>query len=83
MPDIKNLITAIVEPLIDYPEDFEIGVIETDDFTEYHLYLHPDDIGRVIGRKGRVVRAIRTIVYSVRTDSGKRSRIVINDDSRS
>lgn len=80
MPDIEALITTIVEPLVEHPEELSIKIVETDDFTEYHLLLHPEDIGRVIGKKGRVVRAIRTIVYSVRNRNQKRARIVIADE---
>lgn len=79
MPDIETLIRTIVEPLVEYPADFDIQQVETDDFMEYHLLLHPEDIGRVIGRKGRVIRAIRTIVYSIRTQNQKRPRIIVND----
>lgn len=79
MPDIKTLIKTIVEPLIDYPNDFSVDVVETEEFIEYHLNLHPEDIGRVIGRKGRVVRAIRTIIYGIRQRDSKRARVVIAD----
>ena len=44
---------------------------------EYHLHLDAEDVGRVIGKQGRVARAIRTIVYSVRTKGTKRVRLVI------
>lgn len=81
MPNIESLINTIIKPLIEYPEEFTIEIIDTDDFKEYHLNLHPDDIGRVIGRKGRVVRAVRTIVYSIRNRGEKRARIVINDET--
>lgn len=77
---IEQLIHTIVDPLIDHPDDFKIETQDTPDFMEYHLILHPDDIGRIIGRKGRVIRAIRTIVYSVRVRDQKRSRIIIADD---
>lgn len=77
MPDIKSLIKTIVEPLIDNPNDFSVDVVETEEFIEYHLNLHPEDIGRVIGRKGRVVRAIRTIIYGIRQRDSKRARVVI------
>ncbi|MBG9985853.1 KH domain-containing protein [Facklamia sp. DSM 111018] len=77
---IQSLVRTIVEPLIDHPEEFKIEVHDSEEFMEYHLILHPDDIGRIIGKKGRVIRAIRTIVYSVRMRDQKRSRIVIADD---
>ena len=77
MPNIETLISTIIVPLVDHPEEFSISTVETDDFMEYHLHLHPEDVGRVIGKKGRVARAIRTIVYSVHSRGQKRSRIVI------
>lgn len=77
---IESLIRTIVEPLIDNPEELQIEKNDTEDFMEYHIILHPDDIGRIIGKKGRVIRAIRTIVYSVRVRGEKRTRIVIADD---
>lgn len=80
MPNIEALLKTIVEPLVEHPEELSVEIVETDDFTEYHLVLHPEDIGRVIGKKGRVVRAIRTIVYSVRNRNQKRARIVIADE---
>ena len=80
MPSIEALMKSIVEPLVENPEEFTVEIVDTEDFTEYHLLLHPDDIGRVIGKKGRVVRAIRTIIYSVRVRNQKRARLVIANE---
>lgn len=80
MPNIETLIKIMVEPLIQYPEEFRIDIKDGEEFQEYHLILHPEDIGRVIGRKGRVIRAIRTIVYSIRNRNEKRPRIVVQDE---
>ncbi|MGO4936574.1 KH domain-containing protein [Fundicoccus sp. Sow4_H7] len=81
MPNIEALLMTIIEPLVAYPEDLSIVIEDTADFTEYHIHLNPEDIGRVIGKKGRVARAIRTIIYSIRTNDGKRSRVVIANDN--
>ena len=81
MLDIKALIQTMIEPLIDFPEDFENKVVVGEEFTEYNLHLNPEDIGRVIGRRGRVIRSIRTIVYSIRQRGQKRSKIVVQDDA--
>ncbi len=81
MANINQLIRTIVEPLIEFPEELTIEEVDTDEFYEYHLFLNPEDIGRVIGKKGRVARAIRTIVYSVRTNNRKRTRLVIVDEA--
>ena len=55
-----------------------IKIEDTPEFLEYHLDLDQSDVGRVIGRKGRTISAIRTIVYSVPTED-KKVRIVIDE----
>lgn len=82
MTDFKKLITTIVTPLVEHPEAIEIERVETDRFYEYHLTVAGDDVGRVIGKRGHVASAIRTIVYSVRINDPKRVRLVINDESK-
>lgn len=78
MPDIKELILTMVTPLVENKDEVTIETIETPEFFEYHLKVNPDDVGRIIGKQGRVAKAIRTIVYSVRTKQSKRVRLVID-----
>ena len=77
MPDISELVLSMVKPLVEFPEDVRIDISESDEFMEYTLHVNPEDIGRVIGKQGRVARAIRTIPYSVRTRGPKRVRLSI------
>lgn len=79
MTDVKELVLTIVRPLVSYPEEISLTIEESDDFMEYNLSVHPDDIGRVIGKQGRVAKAIRTIVYSVRIKGPKKIRLNIVD----
>lgn len=79
MDTIENLIIAIVKPLLSQPDAFTIKIEDTPEFLEYHLDLAQQDIGRIIGRKGRTITAIRTIVYSVPTQ-GKKARLVIDEN---
>ena len=78
MDTIENLIIAIVKPLISQPDALTIKIEDTPEFLEYHLDLDQSDVGREIGRKGRTISAIRTIVYSVPTED-KKVRIVIDE----
>ncbi|ATZ03516.1 TPA: KH domain-containing protein [Streptococcus suis] len=78
MDMIENLIIAIVKPLISQPDSLTIKIVDTPEFLEYHLDLDKSDIGRIIGKKGRTISAIRTIVYSVPT-SDKKVRLVIDE----
>ncbi len=78
MDTIENLITAIVKPLISKPDSFGIKIEDGSEFMEYHLDLDPQDIGRIIGKKGRTITAIRSIVYSVPVET-KKVRIIIDE----
>ena len=61
---MQQLIETIVKPLVDYPDDIRIEVDENASRIVYKLFVHPEDRGKVIGKQGRVAKAIRTIVYS-------------------
>lgn len=77
MDTIENLIIAIVKPLISQPDQLTIKIQDGPEFLEYHLDLDTQDIGRVIGKKGRTITAIRSIVYSVPTQG--KVRLIIDE----
>ncbi|OJG74330.1 KH domain-containing protein [Enterococcus quebecensis] len=79
MTDVKELVLTIVRPLVSQPELVKLEIEESDVFLEYNLTVSPEDIGRIIGKQGRVAKAIRTIVYSVRVDGPKKVRLNILD----
>lgn len=69
---MKALIESIVTPLVDHPEDIEVTKKEEDTKIVYHLTVNQNDVGKVIGKNGRIAKAIRTVVYAVKTDEKKR-----------
>lgn len=77
--EMRDLIQTIVEQLVSHPDEVKLDLQDTDDFHEYLLSVHPDDVGRVIGKKGRIAKAIRAIVYSIQYDGPKRVRLTIVD----
>ena len=79
MTDVKDLVLTIVHPLVSQPENVHLEITEGDQYMEYNLTVAPEDIGRIIGKQGRVAKAIRTIVYSVRTKGPKKVRLNILD----
>ena len=61
---MKQLIETIVQPLVDFPEDVRVNVTEEDQRVTYQLSVNKSDMGKVIGKQGRVAKAIRTVVYA-------------------
>lgn len=69
---MKALIEAIVTPLVDYPEDIFIEETEGETKIVYHLTVNQNDVGKVIGKNGRIAKTIRTVVYAAKSDAAKR-----------
>ncbi len=69
---MEALIESIVTPLVDFPEHIKVDKREEDKKVVYHLTVNEDDVGKVIGKNGRIAKAIRTIVYSAKPETNKR-----------
>ncbi|MFD0771065.1 KH domain-containing protein [Bacillus sp. CGMCC 1.60114] len=61
---MAGLIETIVKPLVDHPEDVKVTQELYNGEMKYRLTVHPEDVGKVIGKQGRVAKAIRTILYA-------------------
>ena len=61
---MEQLIETIVKPLVDHPEEVRIEKDENTNRVVYKLSVHPSDTGKVIGKQGRVAKAVRSVVYS-------------------
>jgi uncharacterized protein len=69
---MKELIETIVKPLVDFPEDVLVNVEEEDHRITYKLSVNKTDMGKVIGKQGRVAKAIRTVVYAAGSSQQKK-----------
>jgi uncharacterized protein len=76
---MKQLIETIVKPLVDYPDDVQVNVVEEDYRVTYQLSVNKNDMGKVIGKQGRVAKAIRTVVYAAGTNQQKKIYLEINE----
>ena len=61
---MEQLIRTIIEPLVDAPAQIQINKDEREEKIVFKLSVAPDDMGKIIGKQGRVAKAIRTLVYS-------------------
>ncbi|MCF0262389.1 MAG: KH domain-containing protein [Sphaerochaetaceae bacterium] len=75
----KELVEYIVKSLVDQPENVEVNVVEGEKSTILELRVSPDDIGKVIGKQGRIAKALRTILSATATKSGKHASLEILD----
>lgn len=77
---MKSLLEFILLRMVEHPEELEINEVEEMGSTVYKLRLHPDDIGRVIGRGGNVIKAIRKLAQVRAVKDHIRVRVVLQED---
>ncbi|MBG0762965.1 KH domain-containing protein [Acholeplasma laidlawii] len=77
--DFAKLIKQIVTPLVVSPDDVSVKVLSEDDqIVHIQLLVNEQDLGRVIGKGGKIATAIRTIVYAGASKVGKRVHLDID-----
>jgi predicted RNA-binding protein YlqC (UPF0109 family) len=74
---MKDLVTVIAKALVDHPEDVRVNVVEGEHAVVYELSVHPSDVGKVIGKQGRIAKALRTVVTSAAVKEQKRVNVEI------
>jgi len=75
----RDLVEYIVKSIVDNPDDVDIKVIEGEKSTILELKVAENDIGKVIGKNGRIARAIRTILSASASSHSKRVILEILD----
>jgi uncharacterized protein len=71
-PDLKGLVEYVAKALVDNPGGVKVEEVQDGNTTVYELEVEEDDIGKVIGRQGRVVRGLRALVKAAATRKGTR-----------
>ncbi len=74
---MQELVTVLAKALVEKPEEVQVEAIEEEDRTILKLHVAKDDMGRVIGKQGRIAKAIRTIVKSAATREKKKISVDI------
>ena len=74
---MKALIENIARALVDHPAAVEVREVEGDQATVLELKVASDDLGKVIGRQGRTVRAMRTLLGAASIRAGRRTMLEI------
>ncbi|HEX8237902.1 MAG TPA: KH domain-containing protein [Abditibacteriaceae bacterium] len=77
-----ELVGFLVQGIVAHPEEVEVEEFLDDVGSVYGVRVHPDDIGRVIGREGRVANALRHVVKAAATKTGARVAVeIITEDT--
>ena len=79
MSDFKELLTYIAKNLVDNPDEVNVTERESETETVFELRVNSTDMGKVIGRQGRIAKEIRALMRSVAVKQGKRISVDIVD----
>lgn len=74
---MKELVELIARSLVDYPEQVDVKQVEGEHSIILELRVAPDDMGKVIGKQGRIAKAIRTVVNAAAVKDKKRVMVEI------
>ena len=76
---LKDLLEYLAKALVDSPDEVRVVATETETTVVLELSVAKDDVGMVIGKQGRIARALRTIVKASAVRDGKRAIVEIVD----
>ena len=79
--NIKDLVEFVAKELVDDPSQVQVKVTESSSNINLELIVAPGDMGRVIGKGGRVANALRTLVRVAAVRQGKRATLEVVDHS--
>jgi predicted RNA-binding protein YlqC (UPF0109 family) len=74
---VEELVAYLARGLVDNPDEVRVERIQREDAIVLELQVAPDDVGKVIGRQGRIARAMRTLVRASGARSNERALLEI------
>jgi hypothetical protein len=77
---MQAFVEYVVKGLVHHPEDVTVTPVEREGTTIYELRLNPEDVGKVIGRQGMTINAIRSLMLAGSAKQGVRCSLEIIED---
>ena len=74
---MKEIVEIIAKALVDHPEEVVVEEKDDDRMTVFELHVAQEDMGKVIGKQGRIAKAMRTVVKAAATRENKRVTVEI------
>ncbi|MCU0589297.1 MAG: KH domain-containing protein [Syntrophobacteraceae bacterium] len=72
---MKELVEYLVKSLAEHPDEVVLISEETDDGVSLELRISPEDLGRIIGKNGNTINAIRTVLQAAASSHKKRAKL--------
>ena len=74
---MKELLEIIAKSLVDHPDDVSVSEVDGEQSIILELRVHADDMGKVIGKQGRIAKSIRTVVKAAASKENRRAVVEI------
>ncbi|MBI4248692.1 MAG: KH domain-containing protein [Elusimicrobia bacterium] len=74
---MKELVVFLAKSLVDKPDAVSVDAVDSDGVLKMQLKVADEDKGKIIGKKGRIIRAIRSLLFVSSTRAGKKSVLEI------
>ena len=76
---MKDLLLCIARSLVEHPDDVTVTEVQGTDELTLELRVNPDDMGKVIGRQGRIIKEVRILMRAVAQRKGRRVSVEVVD----
>lgn len=74
---MQQLVEYVVKALVDNPDQVQVRAVEGETVMIFEVQVAPDDLGKIIGRQGRIANALRTVVKAAASRQGKKATVEI------
>ncbi len=74
---MRELVEILARSLVDEPDHVDVREVDHDDALIIELRVAPGDVGKVIGRQGRTINAMRTLVHAAAIKTQKRAQLEV------
>ncbi|HOP75119.1 MAG TPA: KH domain-containing protein [Bacillota bacterium] len=76
---MKDLVLQVTKALVDHPEDVIVEEFERNNQTLIEITVNPEDVGKIIGKQGRIIKALRTVVKSCAMRDNKKVAVELTN----
>ncbi len=76
-PDLRELLLLLAKALVDHPDQVQVQQVEGQQSVILEIRVAPEDVGKIIGKQGRIIRAIRAVIKAAAAKEGKKAAVEV------